>query len=180
MNTHFDPLAESAPIAARWVASARAALGRDDALLRAALETNFAFGRAAPHEVPGLLAVISGHFGGIDRVLRDGDRLFKRVDEAHYPTFFRDGHVYFSPSFGTFGPFCRAAMIIHECVHVFDPRSAEPAVHVSEWDEPRFSAIPPSLQVHNPSAYASFAGQAHHARIEWPRAVRFGAGRPSD
>ncbi len=79
-----------------------------------------------------------------------------------------------------FGPRCLTAMVIHECVHVFDARSGEPEIHVSEWDEPRFSAIAPALQVHNPSAYASFAAQVHHGELEWPREARFGAGRPRE
>jgi hypothetical protein len=71
-------------------------------------------------------------------------------------------------------------MVIHECVHVFDERSGEAEIHISEWDEPRFSANPPELQMHNPSAYASFAAQVHHARHAWPVEARFGAGRPAD
>ena len=79
-----------------------------------------------------------------------------------------------------FGPKCLAAMVVHESVHVFDARSGEPAIHVSEWDEPTFSEIPPELQIHNPSAYASYTAQIHHGAFEWPRDSRFGAGRPKD
>ena len=52
--------------------------------------------------------------------------------------------VYFTPAFAPFdaatesgfGPCCRAAMVLHESVHVVDRRSGEPAIHISEWDEP--------------------------------------------
>ncbi len=155
-------------------------LARPDALLRAALETNFAWARALPHEAPELLPYIADHFGAIAGVLADRARIFRRLSESGNPAFFQGGHVYFTGSFGTFGRMCRAAMIVHECVHVFDTRSGEPAIHVSEWDEPRFSAIPPLLQVHNPSAYASFAAQVHCQRLEWPPSARYGAGRPSE
>ena len=68
--------------------------------------------------------------------------------------------------------------LLHEAVHVFDPRSGEDEIHVSEWD-PRFDAMPPDLLVHNPSAYASFAAQIHARALEWPREARYGAGNPA-
>ena len=188
-------LDEIRPIAARWIASARAALESDDELLRSALATNFAWERAPASEQPRLLSFIVDHFASIERVLRDGDRLFRRpwpwdvrrfFGEAPPPAYAHGGHVYFTDEFRAyeggrgFGPKCLAAMVIHESVHVFDARSGEPEIHVSEWDEPRFSAVPPELQIHNPSAYASFAGQVHHGQLQWPREARFGAGRRAD
>jgi hypothetical protein len=183
------------PIAARWVQSARVALDRDDPLRRAALETNFAWARATEDEQPRRLSTIADHFESIERVLRDSERLFRRpwpwdvrgfFGDRPPPAYAYDGHVYFTDEFRLFeggrgfGPLCLAAMVIHESVHVFDARSGEPEIHISEWDEPKFSAIAPQLQVHNPSAYASFAAQVHHGRLEWPRDARFGAGRPGE
>ena len=188
-------LDEIKPIAARWVASARASLDADDALLRAALETNFAWDRAPASEQPRLLSFIADHLASVDRVLRESERLFRRpwpwdvrrfFGEHPPPAYAFDGYVYFTDEFRSyegdrgFGPMCLAAMVIHESVHVFDARSGEPEIHISEWDEPKFSAVPPLLQIHNPSAYASFAAQVHHAQLEWPREARFGAGRRAD
>lgn len=184
-----------APIATRWVASARAAVSRDDALREAALTVNFAWARVAPSEQARLLAFIADHFRSIADVLDRREALFRIPDprdvkrwfgESTPPAYAWNGHVYFTGEFrpydgaSGFGPSCLAAMVVHECVHVFDARSGEAEIHVSEWDEPRFSALPPLLQVHNPSAYASFAAQAHHQKLDWPRDVRFGAGRRAD
>lgn len=94
-----------------------------------------------------------------------------------------EAHVYFTPHFrphdqsGGFGPLCRAAMVVHESVHVFDRRSGEPEIHIAEWDE-RFETRSPEQQQHNPSAFASFAAQVHERRLEWPRSARVGAGNP--
>jgi len=188
-------LDEIRPIAARWIASARAVLGGNDELLHAALAANFAWERASASEQPRLLSFIADHLASIERVLRDGNRLFRRpwpwdvrrfFGETPPPAYAHGGHVYFTDEFRPydgargFGPKCLAAMVIHESVHVFDARSGEPEIHISEWDEPRFSAVPPELQLHNPSAYASFAGQVHHGQLQWPREARFGAGRRAD
>jgi hypothetical protein len=155
---------ESKPIAEAWVRSARAALARgpDDALTGAARsDTLF--------------------------VVADPEDWQPFFGDAPPPAYVYGGLVYFTPEFRPFdpatqrgfGPLCRAAMVVHESVHVFDSRSGEPEIHVSEWDEPRFSAVAPELQRHNPSAYASFAAQVHHRKMEWPRDVRFGAGQPA-
>ncbi|HSQ67586.1 MAG TPA: hypothetical protein VLM85_30460 [Polyangiaceae bacterium] len=183
------------PIAAQWVASARAALEADDELARAALATNFGWDRAPASDLPRLRSFIAEHFASIERVLDGSHRLFRRpwpwdvrrfFGETPPPAYAHDGHVYFTDEFRPydgargFGPKCLAAMVIHESVHVFDARSGEPEIHISEWDEPKFSAVPPDLQIHNPSAYASFAGQVHHGQLQWPREARFGAGRRAD
>ena len=183
------------PIASRWVESARASLQRDDALTRAALETSFAWSRAEEGDRERLRMFIVDQFAAIDRVLHDAERIFRTPSSwavRRYfgrrppPAYAVSGHVYFTSAFRLrragrgFGPMCLAAMVVHESVHVFDARSGEPEIHVSEWDEPRFSAIPPEQQAHNPSAYACYAAQVHHGRLEWPREARFGAGRPRD
>ncbi len=188
-------LDEIAPIAMRWVASARASFDRDDALRSAALETNFAWARVPEEERAELRAFIASHFASIEGVLRDRERLFQHAPRADVrrwfgasppPAYAQGGRVFFTDAFRVregetgFGRNCLAAMVVHECVHVFDARSGEPEIHVSEWDEPKFSAIPPRLQIHNASAYASYAAQVHHGELEWPTSARFGAGRPAD
>jgi hypothetical protein len=177
------------PIAMRWVAAARAHVDRHDPLVRSALETNFAWKRVHERDRDETFAFIASHLESIDAVLRDAERLFRvptaeRVREffgdAAPPAYAWNGFVWFTEAFRSFGPNCRTAMVVHESVHVFDERSGEAAIHVSEWDEPKFSAIPPALQIHNPSAYASYAAQLHERALEWPRDVRYGAGRPND
>lgn len=96
--------------------------------------------------------------------------------------------VFFTPAFAPwdaatgrgFGPLCRAAMVVHESVHVIDRMSGLADIHISEWQEPAFSRQTPLQSLHNPSAYASFAAQVHERALEWPVAVRYGAGRAAD
>jgi hypothetical protein len=172
------------PIATRWVESARARFDRNDPLVRAALETNFAWKRVRDDDRSATFAFVLSHLASIEAVLRDAERLFRRTSRpvVDAPAYVHEGFVWLTDSFDSkhFGPKCLAAMLVHESVHVFDPRSGEPAIHISEWDEPTFSAIAPALQIHNPSAYASYAAQIHHGALEWPRDSRFGAGRPRD
>jgi hypothetical protein len=71
----------------------------------------------------------------------------------------------------------RAASVLHEAVHVFDPESGEPSTHIPEWyvtdaaadalglgHEPnhadlatRYDLMSTADALHNPSAYAAFA-----------------------
>jgi hypothetical protein len=172
------------PIAKRWVSSARERLDRNDPLVRSALETNFAWKRVPDRDRDAVFAFVTSHLESIEAVMKDAERLFRRPARAEIdaPAYVYEGIVWFTSTFAFehFGPKCLAAMIVHESVHVFDARSGEPAIHISEWDEPTFSAIPPELQIHNASAYASYAAQIHHGALEWPRDSRFGAGRPRD
>ena len=172
------------PIAMRWVKSAREHLDRSDPLVVAALETNFAWRRVRAEDRDATFVFVLSHLASIEAVLNDAERLFRRPKHAEIdaPAYVSDGVVWFTNSFhfDHFGPKCLAAMVVHESVHVFDERSGEPDVHISEWDEPTFSAIPPHMQIHNPSAYASYTAQIHHGALAWPRDSRFGAGRPKD
>ena len=61
-----------------------------------------------------------------------------------------------------------------------DLRSGEPAIHVSEWEEPRFSEQTVEESLHNPSVYASLAAQLHAGLVAWPPSARWGAGRPAE
>ena len=190
------------PMALAWIGAAEAALGRPtDALTEAALATNFAFGRLDASEHASHLVWIRSAYGEIRRVLdrshvffadvseRDAMALFRPAPGADIPPAYAIGgdRVYFTPRFAPFdpvtkrgyGPKCRAAMVIHESVHIFDGRSGEPEIHLTEWD-PRFNDMTPEQQLHNASAYASFAAQTFHRVLEWSRDVRYGAGRPSE
>ncbi|WP_373499104.1 hypothetical protein, partial [Desulfococcus sp.] len=99
---------------------------------------------------------------------------------AHVP--FGSGKVNFTPSFQErdnrtstgFGPMCRAAMVLHEPVHVVDhPAASMAANHVHENDA-AYAAQPAANQLHNAHSYASF-GQ----HVFFGRDTRFGAGKPA-
>ena len=89
---------------------------------------------------------------------------------AHVP--FGSGKVNFTPNFkefdaktGTgFGPFARAAMVLHEPFHIVDhPAASNGANHIHESD-PAYASTPASNQVHNAHSYASFAQQIYEFR----------------
>jgi hypothetical protein len=185
---------EGRGMALAWLASAEGALTRpEDALTRAALEVNFGWKQLDPSFTEMRLRQLRASFGSIRAVMLESAARFAEVTEAEAVAIFRPGpdadippayaifadRVYFTPRFTGFGPKCRTAMLLHEAVHVFDRRSGEPAVHVSEWD-PRFDEMGAEQQLHNASAYGSFAGQVHHAQLAWPREARFGAGRAGE
>lgn len=185
---------EGKSTALAWLASAEAALAQPDApLTRSALEVNFAWKQLDRSFTDMRLRQIRASFGAIRAVMLESATRFAEVSEAEAMQIFQPGpgadippayaifadRVYFTPRFGGFGPKCRTAMLLHEAVHVFDRRSGEPAIHLSEWD-PRFDDLGPEQQLHNASAYASFAAQVHHGALAWPREVRFGAGRADE
>lgn len=170
------------------------------AVVDRALEINFSLSPSARlFRIPFVLLVL-GTFTRARDVIARSDRLFSNVSEEETRRLFgSDGGmppayaifaqgVFFTPWFAPydpatrtgFGPLCRAAMVVHESVHVIDRVSGEPAVHISEWAEPAFSAQTVEESLHNPSAYASFSAQVHEGALEWPRDVRYGAGRPRD
>jgi hypothetical protein len=186
------PVRSVLPIAELWVASASRLLAsrdpRDAALRDAALRVNFAFAALEPPARAEHAAWIRASFERIAKLLRSAN-LFRATPAAEARRIFGaaippaysygGGKVHVTDAFARFGPKCRAAMLVHETVHVFDERSGTPEVHVSEWD-PHFDEMTPDEQLHNPSAYASFAAQVHHGALAWPRSERFGAGRPND
>ncbi|NVN93080.1 MAG: hypothetical protein HXX11_21135 [Desulfuromonadales bacterium] len=97
---------------------------------------------------------------------------------AHVP--FGLGRVNFTPAFtersGTagFGPNCRAAMVLHEPVHIADHPAASFVVnHVNENDQ-NYARQPAMKQLHNPHSYASFAQQVFFNGND----TRFGIGKP--
>lgn len=70
------------------------------------------------------------------------------------------------------GPNSRAAILIHEGVHVFDGQSGAANAHISEF-EPAYDRQSPELSLHNPS---SFAGFAAHIINNGDPSPRFGLG----
>jgi hypothetical protein len=200
---------QAKPLALSWIRSAMRVIERGDPrrdraqapdLLLSALHTNFAWARVPPGERLGQARLIAATFAMIAEMLRLSAHRFKDASLAETrlyfpepgplpPSYTRFGRfIFFTPAFRALGagegdelgPRCRAAIVLHEAVHLFDERAGEPEVHVSEWDEPRFSAQTPEQALHNPSAYASFAAQVHHERTEWPVEARFGLGRASE
>lgn len=99
---------------------------------------------------------------------------------AHVP--FGSGKVNFTPSFKErdnrtstgFGPMCRAAMVLHEPVHVVDHPAASMAVNHVHENDATYAAQPAANQLHNAHSYASF-GQ----HVFFGRDTRFGAGKPA-
>jgi hypothetical protein len=71
-----------------------------------------------------------------------------------------------------FGPFCRAAMVLHEPVHYVDPRAD--SLHDYYEHGSQYDKLTADLAAHNPSSYVSFAQQVFFG---WD--TRFGAGNPS-
>lgn len=92
-----------------------------------------------------------------------------------------NGPVTFGPAFTNvnshfgdrIGPNSRAAILIHESVHVFDGQSGiNGDTHISEF-EPAYSAQRADRSLHNPSSFASFAAHIHNNGDPTPR---FGLG----
>jgi hypothetical protein len=175
-----------------WVGSALRALASPGAALTVAgLEANFAMGDVAGAEREMRALRVASTYVRVGAVLWMAEQSVTEVGEEEARAVFPSGtpvppayaifgdRVYLTPAYARFGPMCRTAMLIHECVHVVDPRSGAPEVHVSEWDEPRFSSLTADEQEHNPSAYASFAAQMHVRKESWPREARYGAGNPA-
>jgi hypothetical protein len=183
------------PIALAWLGEALARLdallrGEPDDVTRAALSVSFAFDRVAPDAQRGYAQQVRDNVAAIASIVENSARWFFDADEAEARRFFPtapppayavyERGVFFTAAFARVGPKCRAAMVVHEAFHVVDPRSGDAEVHVSEWDEPRFSSLSPEQAIHNPSAYASFCAQVHARRVDWPREARFGAGNPDE
>lgn len=120
-------------------------------------------------------------------ILRGSERFF--IDDtttaeaakgtpAHVP--FGSGKVNFTPAFrersGTtgFGPNCRAAMVLHEPVHIADHPAASNGANHEHENSPKYATQPANNQLHNAHSYASFAQQVFFDG----RDTRFGIGKP--
>jgi hypothetical protein len=102
-----------------------------------------------------------------------------RGTPAHVPL--GSGKVNFTPAFKEFdratstgyGPFARAAMVLHEPFHIIDhPAASERDNHVHE-NSPAYATTAAANQVHNAHSYASFAQQ-----LNFGRDTRFGIKNP--
>jgi hypothetical protein len=184
------------PLALAWIDAAVAALqgflraslvgDAPDPLVDAAFRTAF----SGPATSLGAV-VVATRLGQARGILVDDARYHATDDDASLALFppgsalppayaiYGKGMT-FTSAFARFGPCCRAAMLLHESIHVFDPESGLLENHISEWDEPRFSAQSLDASLHNPSAYVCFATQVHERALSWPVAMRYGAGRPND
>ena len=200
---------EGKPIAVAWIdASIRAleahcewVVGADEPgsrrIVESALATNFSISARGLSLLPWLWW-ITGMYRSARQVLERSDAFFFDATDGEarelfgasglppaYAIFERG--VFFTTAFAPwdparkvgFGPQCRAAMVLHESIHVVDPRSGEPEIHISEWDEPAFSAQSAEASIRNPSAYASFGAQVYTRSLDWPRSARYGAGSPA-
>lgn len=98
---------------------------------------------------------------------------------AHVPL--ASGKVNFTPAFhefvgpdNGFGPGCRAAMVLHEPVHIADhPAASNGANHIPEFSA-QYARQTAANQLHNAHSYASFGQQVFFDG----RDTRFGAGKP--
>lgn len=195
---------EAKAIALAWIDAAMTLLTAerspvDEALLRAALATSFSL--RGDEELRGVTLRVHETFARCRAVIAQGGRRFVLVNERTAKRLFHGSPygypaayaifgkaIYFTPRFKAYdratgqglGPKCRAAILLHESVHVIEPLGGLPETHISEWDEPRFSSQTIEESIHNPSAYASFAAQVFERAHDWPRDARYGMGRPAD
>ena len=88
------------------------------------------------------------------------------------PAFTNVRNNFGGPTGEPIGPNSRAAILMHEGVHVFDGQSGADNAHISEFD-PRYDRQSADLSLHNPS---SFAGFAAHIVNRGDPSPRFGLG----
>lgn len=92
------------------------------------------------------------------------------------PAFTNVQNNFGNPTGEPIGPNSRAAILMHEGVHVFDGQSGADNAHISEFD-PAYDRQSAELSLHNPSSFAGFA--AHIANNGDP-SPRFGLGDAQD
>ena len=162
-----------------------------------------------PSSSPGVISTvqqIGAVYDSIEAKLRDSSTIFLYKSKAQagsegmagnpaYGVF--NGSVSFTPDFVSQGPLGRAAMVLHETVHVLDNQSGLPTTHISEWyvtdaeadrlglnkalTSPnqsafatRYNLMSTADSLHNPSSYAAFAQHVFYGSD-----TRYGAGRPN-
>ena len=107
-------------------------------------------------------------------------QIFSNIRGSEPAYAFHKGGVFFTHNYKPsdlatgqgFGPPARAAMVLHEFVHVADGRSGEAAIHISEF-LPEYDQQNADQAMHNPSGYAAFGQHACYGTD-----TRFGAGAP--
>jgi len=154
--------------------------------VRDALQTHFNINTAANQSA--LVAEALGRYRAVVAMLATSATIFVNDitsaeatagTPAHVP--FGSGRVNFTPSFqefnaasgAGFGPFARAAMVLHEPVHIVDhPAASNGDNHIHE-GAAAYATTPAANQVHNAHSYASFAQQ-----MNFGRDTRFGVTKP--
>lgn len=150
-----------------------------------ALETHFRFSTAV-NKLPTIDFIIGVYQKAVN-VLGASSQFF--VDDttsqealngtpAHVP--FGKGKVNFTPAFRErtpagegFGPKCRAAMVLHEPVHIVDhPQASLADNHIHEGSR-EYATKPARNQIHNAHSYACFAQHCFFGSD-----TRFGIGKP--
>jgi hypothetical protein len=127
------------------------------------------------------LPVIKGNFAKLKKTLADTSKFTfvtaafaldeaKGLFAAYVMGAGLGNPIRFTPDFNTCGPNCQAAIVLHESVHVFDSRSNDGPVHISEFDA-TYNSQTTDNAIHNPSAYSAFAQQ-----VSLHRDTRFGQG----
>jgi hypothetical protein len=179
----------------------------NQALMEAALQTHFRIDPAMPsaQKAP-LLTEIATSFRNIQNTLNNSPTIFRyrtdaetvadRGDPNIPPAYTQTttGTINFTRLYPAKGPLGRAAMVLHESIHVFDNQSGAPNAHIPEWyvtdaeatrlglpAQPnipahprRYDEMPTSDKLHNPSSFAAFA-----QHIRYNSDTRYGAGRPN-
>lgn len=154
-----------------------------------ALETHFHFSTVFGSKTAAI-DFISTSYGRAIKILGDSQSFF--IDDttsqeaingtpAHVP--FAKGKVNFTPAFREFdaatqqgfGPNCRAAMVLHEPIHITNhPLASTFATHVHEGD-PKYATNPGVHQLNNAHSYACFAQHCFFGSD-----TRFGIGRRAE
>lgn len=87
----------------------------------------------------------------------DSDGAPARGSITDQKIFFGTGFKDFdTPDGQAIGPNSRAAILVHEAIHLTDGRSGETNIHISEFD-PLYDRMSADDAIHNPSSYATFA-----------------------
>jgi peptidoglycan hydrolase-like protein with peptidoglycan-binding domain len=152
-----------------------------------ALETHFHFSTVKGSKLSAVDFIVSVYLKEVG-VLAASQQFF--VDDttsqealngtpAHVP--FAKGKVNFTPAFRErndatgegFGPKCRAAMVLHEPVHIVDhPQASFVVNHVHE-NSAQYATQPAANQIHNAHSYACFGQHCFFGSD-----TRFGIGKP--
>jgi hypothetical protein len=114
------------------------------------------------------LDFIKQNYQGVLQVFLNSSLTFRNgppvSDDAPARGSFADQKIFFGTAFKDFdtpdakaiGPNSRAAMLVHEAIHLTDNRSGEPNIHISEFD-PLYDKMSADEAIHNSSSYATFA-----------------------
>ena len=165
------------------------------AMIAAAFNKHFQLVDALPVPTPNkklvdstYLQLIKKNYSGVKSVLKNPSKYFKYVTTATadassktspaYTYGGMSGSINFNgdifknydaKSGSGYGPLSRAAMVLHEAIHIVDTLSGPPN-HIYEHD-PAYDTQRADQAVHNASSYASFA-----QHVTYSKDTRYGAG----